>query len=516
MLSDVSRRGRPAGAPPRTEVIDATARGRPDLWASASASEAELSPGEAFELAATVGNRGGAGAPATTLRYHRSADARISTSDAELGTNTVGALAAGATSAESLTLRAPMAPGTYHYGACADAVPDESNANNNCSSAVEVTVAEPPRVPDLVVAAPAVDDSTPGAGAEITLSATVRNRGGATAPATTLRYYRSTDATISHSDASAGTDDVATLDPGDSGSESTTVSAPAAAGTYCYGACVDAVAGESDAANNCSSPVPVAVRESTTSARPDLVVVSPSASDAEPGAGEAFTLSVSVRNDGDAASASTTLRYYRSTDAAISGSDTPAGTARVAQLGAAGSSAESVSLTAPSAPGVYHYGACADAVSGESDTTNNCSPAVRVAVVEASRFPDLAVGAPSSGGSSVPPDRPMALWATVRNQGGGDADATTLRYYRSTDPAMSTSDTEVATRPVRALGADAPIHRNMIVIMPDDVGERYYYGACVDAVPDESDTTNNCSSSVRVTVAERPKPDLARKKASED
>ena len=45
MLSDVSRRGRPAGAPPRTEVIDATARGRPDLWVAASASEAELSPG---------------------------------------------------------------------------------------------------------------------------------------------------------------------------------------------------------------------------------------------------------------------------------------------------------------------------------------------------------------------------------------------------------------------------------------------------------------------------------------
>ena len=72
-LSDVSRRGRPAGAPPRTEVIDATALGA-DLWVAASASEAELSPGEAFDLRATVGNRGG-DASATTLRYYRSADA---------------------------------------------------------------------------------------------------------------------------------------------------------------------------------------------------------------------------------------------------------------------------------------------------------------------------------------------------------------------------------------------------------------------------------------------------------
>ena len=56
-LSDVSRRGRPAGAPPRTEVIDATALVA-DLWVAASASEVELSPGEAFDLTATVRNVG--------------------------------------------------------------------------------------------------------------------------------------------------------------------------------------------------------------------------------------------------------------------------------------------------------------------------------------------------------------------------------------------------------------------------------------------------------------------------
>ena len=123
MLSDVSRRGRPAGAPPRTEVIDATARGRPDLWVAASASEAELSPGEAFELTATVGNRGGSEAPPTTLRYHRSADASITTSDTQVGTDAMAALApAGDRSPTSLTLNAPSEPGTYYFGACVDAV----------------------------------------------------------------------------------------------------------------------------------------------------------------------------------------------------------------------------------------------------------------------------------------------------------------------------------------------------------------------------------------------------------
>ena len=43
-LSDVSRRGRPAGAPPRTEVIDATASGA-DLWVAASGARRSCRPG---------------------------------------------------------------------------------------------------------------------------------------------------------------------------------------------------------------------------------------------------------------------------------------------------------------------------------------------------------------------------------------------------------------------------------------------------------------------------------------
>ena len=39
-----------------------------------------------------------------------------------------------------------------------------------------------------------------------------------------------------------------------------------------------------------------------------------------------------------------------------------------------------VSLTAPSTAGTYYYGACADTVSGEVNTRNNCSTGVRVIV----------------------------------------------------------------------------------------------------------------------------------------
>ncbi|MDE2921998.1 MAG: hypothetical protein OXR83_03890 [Acidobacteriota bacterium] len=113
---------------------------------------------------------------------------------------------------------------------------------------------------------------------------------------------------------------------------------------------------------------------------PDLVVSSPSVSDGSPSAGGRFTLRATVRNQGDGRSASTTLRYYRSSDSRISISDTQIGTDAVSALSASGSSSESISLTAPSSAGTYYYGACVDSVPGESNTGNNCSTAARITV----------------------------------------------------------------------------------------------------------------------------------------
>ena len=62
------------------------------------------------------------------------------------------------------------------------------------------------------------------------------------------------------------------------------------------------------------------------------VVESPSVSKSSLRSGESFTLSVSVRNQGDDAMASTSLRYYRSTNSAISTSDTVVGRDEVGSL----------------------------------------------------------------------------------------------------------------------------------------------------------------------------------------
>ena len=141
---------------------------------------------------------------------------------------------------------------------------------------------------------------------------------------------------------------------------------------------------------------------------PDLVVQTPSVSDSSPNAGESFTLSATVRNQGNGQSASTTLRYYRSSDETISTGDTEVGTGAVSGLSAFGISDESISLTAPSTAGTYYYGACVDPVSGESDIQNNCSSAVRVTVSGSqmqTEYFDLGVGNDDPDGITFANDR---------------------------------------------------------------------------------------------------------------
>ncbi|MCY3622507.1 MAG: hypothetical protein OXH68_12460, partial [Gammaproteobacteria bacterium] len=108
-------------------------------------------------------------------------------------------------------------------------------------------------------------------------------------------------------------------------------------------------------------------------AAPDLVVESATLS-AVPNVGETFTLSVAVNNEGDGDAPATTLRYYRSDDAVISGSDEQIGTGDVEPLAAGESSEHSIDVTVADGD-VYSYGACVDATAGERDATNNCSSA---------------------------------------------------------------------------------------------------------------------------------------------
>ena len=110
----------------------------------------------------------------------------------------------------------------------------------------------------------------------------------------------------------------------------------------------------------------------------DLVVAA-SVSDSTLAFEQPFTLRATVRNQGGGEPEPTVLFYYSSTDATITADDTQI-SADVVNLETSDLVTKSLSLTAPVEAGTYYYGVCVQSVSGEHDTTNNCSDAVRVTV----------------------------------------------------------------------------------------------------------------------------------------
>ena len=256
---------------------------------------------------------------------------------------------------------------------------------------------------------------------------------------------------------------------------------------------------------------------------PDLIVQSPSVSAVTLTPGQAFTLHATVHNQGDEQAAATMLHYYRSNNSTITASDTEVGTDEVDALDASATSAASIELTAPtdvSAERGIYYGACVDSVSGEINTDNNCSSAVRITVGgqvateeaedDAPEEPeeessetgegDLIVSA-SVNDNILTTEQAFILRARVQNQGTDESPELVLSYYRSSNETISTQDTQVGTDEVGRLATSSIRNESLNLTAPSTPGT-YYYGACVASVSDESDTSINCSTGVSVTVEE--------------
>ena len=470
---------------------------RPDITVSVTADSTTVSTGGSFTLSATVTNAGVGDAEATTLRFYRSADATVSAPDVRVGTAEIAALASGGSSNQSVQLT-PSTAGTYFYGACADRVADEFEWTPNCSEGVEVTVT----APDLTVTVTEPDEAIL-AGENFYLTATVTNEGGASAESRHLKFYRSSnDMTITTSDhVVSDFNFTGSITAGESAEVTALyhIIAPSSAGTYYYGACVAAARGESDTTNNCSAAVAVEVE-----VRPDLSIRSMTyGMDFEsPRVGGTFPMGATIKNEGSKASGETTLRFYRSTDETITASDTEVATAEVTSLDAGERNLYSADITAPSTEGTYYYGACVDAVTDESDTTNNCYSSSYEIPVPLPR-PDLEVGSPSVDDASLDTGATFTLSATVTNVGDWPSAPTTLRYYRSTDATITTSDMQVGTDEIDLLFEEESSTVPVSLTAPSTEGT-YYYGACVDEVSGEPDNTNNCSTSVTVVVVNSP------------
>ena len=202
----------------------------------------------------------------------------------------------------------------------------------------------------------------------------------------------------------------------------------------------------------------------------DLLITEIMVSDRNPAAGGSIVLSVIVGNDGTAAAPATRVRFLRSADEEITTADSEVGTVELAPIVVAGRASGSVEVSVPATGGTSYYGACVEAVTGESDTGNNCSAAVAVVVVAASGEPGRQPGREPLDQPSLEPGiaRPGAVRRGPDGRGAhgkrrescrgrvvhavGDGAQPRrqlvlgiprrLRFFRSTDATITVADTE--------------------------------------------------------------------------
>ena len=115
--------------------------------------------------------------------------------------------------------------------------------------------------PDLQVMHATVIPNSAIPGAEVRIGAEVHNEGTSSSSATKLRFYRSTNAIISGLDTEIGVNDIPVVRASRHWASVHYFNAPADAGTYYYGACVDTFTGESITFNNCSSAATLTVTQ---------------------------------------------------------------------------------------------------------------------------------------------------------------------------------------------------------------------------------------------------------------
>lgn len=215
--------------------------------------------------------------------------------------------------------------------------------------------------------------------------------------------------------------------------------------------------------------------------------------------GDRFSLEYAIRNEGDAPSPRATVEVFVSSNPTISTSDRGFGTHSLRALAAGEEHRANRSITtSASNSGTAYYGYCVGPVPGESNTQDNCSPPIEV-TFETSAGADLEFSGMSPRTVVVTSGTSFQLRTTLLNSGSARAAATKIRLFLSDNSTISTSDRQLGD-PDDIRSLDASERADLTSTIRLTGRGSGYLGFCVDAVPGESDTTNNCSESARLTV----------------
>ncbi len=443
----------------------------PDLTVTTISGPTTAAPGQALTFTDTTKNQGGAPSMPSVTRLFLSTNSTLDAGDTPLGARDVPALAAGASSTGPTAITLPVTTTTGSYYVIAHADADSANgetSETNNTARVQVRVG-----PDLVVSELVVP-ATGEAGAALSVTQTVRNQGGAAAPASTARIYLSQNTALDAADTLLASRAVPALAGGATSrtTEHVTLPQDLAAGTYYIVVDADAMDAvvETNESNN--------TRAAAVRAGADLTVTSVTVSPSTSGAGLNVSITDATKNAGGATTVPTSTRLYLSRDGVFDAGDTALGNRAVPSLAPGATSTGSTPATIPdgTTAGLWYVIAVADApdaVDETSETNNVRAVSIRVG-------PDLKVTS-FRGPSAAAAGASITVTDTTANEGGGPAPSTTTRFYLSLNSTVDASDTLLGSRVVPALAATSSHGASTAIVVPAGLAPgRYFVLAVAD------------------------------------
>ena len=472
----------------------ATPHAPADLIVSSVQAPPPAGAGGSFTLTITTRNQGVGASEATTTTLYLSANAVLEATDTRLTDLSIAPLAPGAsvTSTASVTIPSDLTGGTYYLFAVADTgqVEAESSETNN------LFVRSIKIGPDLEVTALSVPlNAAPGS--VMSINSTITNTGGGNAGPFAVTFYLSSNYLLDGSDVLLnGSRAIASLAAGavSAGTTDVTIPAGTAVGTYVLIAKVDG-----------NDQIAEALESNNTLPRMISIggdlIVSSLTTPAMAAAGAVISVADTTANQGTAAVAASTTRFYLSTNWQLDAADIQLnGAHAVPQLGASGSHTATTSLTIPAGTlsGAYYLIAVADAASAvpETQESNNASSrGIQIGT-------DLVVTAmtvPAKGGAGLP----LAITETTRNQGFGSAAPSATRYYFSNNLVLDAGDSLLTPdHNVPQLEAGASHTASLSVTLPANAAAGTYYliakADAANVVVETNESNNTFSKSIQI------------------
>jgi hypothetical protein len=229
--------------------------------------------------------------------------------------------------------------------------------------------------------------------------------------------------------------------------------------------------------------------------------------------GTSFTVSGTLKNNGNAASQDCVLYIYASTDGTISAADTKIGEISVGAIAAGGSQSFSCTISSTNLnPGSSYIGVIADA--GETvregnagGEDNNVSGAVLITVTGTPTYPDLVFdGVLSVSATTVAIGGELTVSGALKNNGAIEAGATVLYLYASADGTITAADRKIGEIAIDAIAAGGSRSFSGTITIEDLDPGIYYLGGIADAGKALNEGAggedNNISGTIQITVSE--------------